>query len=98
MWGIVESGAHDSTNAISLLVLSGLLAVADAGSAEIYPRCQCHGLIGRHYQFLLGMARLGVLVNFVPTPSSSALPAQPASDRHQTVETLFGLGSIARSG
>lgn len=63
--GIVESGAHGSTNAISLLVLSGLLAVADAGSAEFILAASVMALLAGIIQFLLGMARLGVLVNFV---------------------------------
>ncbi|MCO5189613.1 MAG: SulP family inorganic anion transporter [Anaerolineae bacterium] len=65
MWGSSNQVHTGPTNAISLLVLSGLLAVADAGSAEFILAASVMALLAGIIQFLLGMARLGVLVNFV---------------------------------
>lgn len=65
LWGSSNQVHTGPTNAISLLVLSGLLAVADAGSAEFILAASVMALLAGIIQFLLGMARLGVLVNFV---------------------------------
>lgn len=65
LWGSSNQVHIGPTNAISLLVLSALLTSADAGTGRFVVAAGMLALMVGVMQFVLGVARLGVLVNFV---------------------------------
>lgn len=65
LWGCSHHLQNGPTNTISLLVLSILLPVAKVGSAEFLVAAGVMAVMAGIFQIVLGLARLGVLVNFV---------------------------------
>ena len=65
LWGSSNQIHNGPTNAISLLVLSTLSSTAVPGTPEYIVAAATLALMVGVIQLLLGMARLGVLVNFV---------------------------------
>jgi SulP family sulfate permease len=65
LWGSSDQMHTGPANAISLLVFSALAGVATAGSAEYIIAASMLAILVGLFQLLLGVARLGVLVNFV---------------------------------
>ena len=65
LWGSSNQVHTGPTNAISLLVLSALLAVATPGTAEFIIAAGLMAVMVGVFQLVMGLARLGVLVNFV---------------------------------
>jgi SulP family sulfate permease len=64
LWGSSNQAHTGPTNAISLLVLSALLAVATPGTAEFIIAAGLMAVMVGVFQLAMGLARLGVLVNF----------------------------------
>lgn len=65
LWGSSHQLHTGPTNAISLLVFSSLAGVAAVGSPEYIMAASMLALLVGLFQLMLGLARLGVLVNFV---------------------------------
>jgi SulP family sulfate permease len=65
LWGSSDQMHTGPANAISLLVFSSLAGVAAVGSPEYIVAASMLALLVGLFQLLLGVARLGVLVNFV---------------------------------
>ncbi len=65
LWGSSFHLQTGPTNAISLLVLSSLLPVAAAGSSAFMVAAGLMAVMVGMFQLAMGLARLGVLVNFV---------------------------------
>lgn len=65
LWGSSNQLHTGPTNAISLLVLSALLAVAEPGTTEFLIAAGMMAVMVGIFQLAMGLARLGVLVNFV---------------------------------
>jgi SulP family sulfate permease len=65
LWGSSNQVHNGPTNAISLLVLSTLSSTAVPGTPEYIVAAGMLALMAGIFQLFLGMARLGVLVNFV---------------------------------
>ncbi len=65
LWGSSDQLHTGPTNAISLLVFSSLASVAVVGSPEYIVAASMLALLVGLFQLALGLARLGVLVNFV---------------------------------
>ena len=65
LWGSSIQLQTGPVNAISLMVLSALIAVAPPNTAEYIILASILAVIVGLYSLLLGLARLGVLVNFV---------------------------------
>ncbi len=65
LWGSSNQINTGPTNAISLLVLSVLLTVAEPGTPEFIVAAGLVALMVGVFQLAMGLARLGVLVNFV---------------------------------
>jgi SulP family sulfate permease len=65
LWGSSDQMHTGPANAISLLVFSSLAGIAATGSAEYIMAASMLALLVGLFQLLLGVARLGVLVNFV---------------------------------
>jgi SulP family sulfate permease len=65
LWGSSNQVSTGPTNAISLLVLSALLAVATPGTVEFVIAAGLMAVMVGVFQLAMGLARLGVLVNFV---------------------------------
>ncbi len=65
LWGSSNQIHNGPTNAISLLVLSTLSSTAIPGTPEYILAAATLALMVGVFQLLLGMARLGLLVNFV---------------------------------
>jgi len=65
LWGSSNQIHTGPTNAISLLVLSVLLTVATPGTPEFIIAAGMIALMVGIFQLVMGLARLGVLVNFV---------------------------------
>ncbi len=65
LWGSSWHLHTGPTNAISLLVLSSLLTIAEPGSPRFLVAAGLMAVIVGVAQLLMGMARMGVLVNFV---------------------------------
>lgn len=65
LWGSSNQVQTGPTNASSLLVLSALLGTAEVGTATYIAAAGLLALIGGGLQLVMGLARLGVLVNFV---------------------------------
>jgi SulP family sulfate permease len=65
LWGSSNHVHTGPTNAVSLLVLSILLSAAERGSQNYLLAAGLLAVLAGGIQFLLGLARLGVLVNFV---------------------------------
>ena len=65
LWGSSNQIHNGPTNAISLLVLSTLSSPAVPGTPEYILAAATLALMVGVFQLLLGLARLGVLVNFV---------------------------------
>ena len=65
LWGSSNQSHTGPTNAISLLVLSVLAVNFTAGTAEYLVAAGMLALMAGGLQLILGLARLGILVNFV---------------------------------
>ena len=65
LWGSSNQVHTGPTNALSLLVLSVLLTVATPGTPEFIVAAGMMALMVGVFQLVMGLARLGVLVNFV---------------------------------
>ncbi|MFN2137756.1 MAG: SulP family inorganic anion transporter [Candidatus Promineifilaceae bacterium] len=65
LWGSSDQVHNGPANAISLLVLSSLAGVAAIGSPEYVAAAMMLAVLVGLFQLFLGLARLGVLVNFV---------------------------------
>ncbi|MFC1976510.1 SulP family inorganic anion transporter, partial [Chloroflexota bacterium] len=65
LWGSSHHAHTGPTNAISLLVLSVLLTIAMPGTPEFIVAAGMMAVLVGVFQLLMGVARLGVLVNFV---------------------------------
>ena len=65
LWGSSSQTHTGPTNAISLLVLSILLANFEPGTADFILAAGMLALMAGLFQLILGLARLGILVNFV---------------------------------
>jgi len=65
LWGSSHQVHTGPTNAISLLVLSSLLAIAEPGSPEFILAAGMMAVMVGLFQLAMGLARLGMLVNFV---------------------------------
>ena len=65
LWGSSNQVHNGPTNAISLLVLSSLGGVFAAGTPEFIVAAGLMAVMAGLFQLVMGLARLGVLVNFV---------------------------------
>lgn len=65
LWGSSNQVHTGPTNAISLLVLSSLLTTAEPGSPEFILAAGMMAVMVGIFQLGMGLARLGMLVNFV---------------------------------
>jgi SulP family sulfate permease len=65
LWGSSNQTYTGPSNAISLLVLSVLLAIAEPGTPEFIVAAGVMAVMVGIFQLGMGLARLGVLVNFV---------------------------------
>jgi SulP family sulfate permease len=65
LWGSSNHLQTGPTNAISLLILSTLVTVANPGTAEYVVIAGLTAILVGVIQLVLGLVRLGVLVNFV---------------------------------
>ena len=65
LWGSSNHLQTGPTNAISLLVLSSLLTTATTGTMESLVLVAIMAIMVGLFQLVMGMVRLGVLVNFV---------------------------------
>jgi len=65
LWGSSNQIHTGPTNAISLLVLSVLLTIATPGTHEFLIAAGMMAVMAGVFQLVMGLARLGVLVNFV---------------------------------
>jgi SulP family sulfate permease len=65
LWGSSHHLQTGPTNAISLIVLSSLLVTSDSGTTEFIVAAGMMSVMAGVFQFVMGVARLGVLVNFV---------------------------------
>ncbi len=63
--GVINQIHNGPTNAISLLVLSTLSSTAIPGTPEYIVAASVLAIMVGFFQLILGLARLGVLVNFV---------------------------------
>lgn len=65
IWGSSSSVHTGPTNALSLLVLSALLTIATPGTTEFVIAAGLVAVMAGIFQLVMGLARLGMLVNFV---------------------------------
>jgi SulP family sulfate permease len=65
LWGSFNQTQTSPTNTLSLLVLSVLLTVAQPGTPEFIVAAGMLAAMAGVFQLVMGLARLGVLVNFV---------------------------------
>lgn len=65
LWGSSHHVHTGPTNALSLLVLSALLPVATPGASEFIIAAGMIAVMAGFFQLVMGLARLGILVNFV---------------------------------
>ncbi len=65
LWGSSNQVSTGPTNAMSLLVLSALLAVSRPGDADFIVAAGLLAVMVGAFQLVMGLAGLGVLVNFV---------------------------------
>ena len=65
LWGSSRQMFTGPANAISLLVLSALLNIATPGTTEFLVAAGMLAVMAGLFQLLMGLARLGMLVNFV---------------------------------
>ncbi|MBN1992427.1 MAG: sulfate permease [Anaerolineae bacterium] len=65
LWGSSNHLQTGPTNAVSLLVLSSLLTIAAPGTIEFMVAAGLMAVMVGVFQAVMGLARLGVLVNFV---------------------------------
>lgn len=65
LWGSSNHVFTGPTNAISLLVLSVLLSIATPGTSEFIVAAGVLAVMVGLFQLVMGLARLGILVNFV---------------------------------
>ena len=65
LWGSSNQVYTGPSNAISLLVLSVLLTLAEPGTSEFIVAAGVIAVMAGMFQLGMGLARLGVLVNFV---------------------------------
>lgn len=65
LWGSSNQMKTGPANAISILVLSVLLGVASPGTPEFIIAAGMVAVMAGVFQLVIGLARLGVLVNFV---------------------------------
>jgi sulfate permease, SulP family len=65
LWGSSNHAHTGPTNAISLLVLSALITTATPGTPEFLLAAGLMAVMAGVFQLVMGLARLGMLVNFV---------------------------------
>ncbi len=65
LWGSSNQAHTGPTNAMSLLVLSILLGSFEPGTSEFYAAAGMLAVMAGLFQLIMGVARLGMLVNFV---------------------------------
>lgn len=65
LWGSSNQTQIGPTNAISLLVLSTLMTTAEPGTVEFVAAAGLLTIMVGVFQLVMGLARLGMLVNFV---------------------------------
>jgi len=65
LWGSSNQVHTGPTNAISLLVLSTLIVIAEPGTTEFIFAAGLLAVMVGAFQLIMGLARLGMLVNFV---------------------------------
>ncbi|MFO7742817.1 MAG: SulP family inorganic anion transporter [Anaerolineae bacterium] len=65
LWGSSNQLQTGPTNAASLLVLSTLVSMEEPGTGAYLTAAALLAVVGGGFQLLMGLARLGVLVNFV---------------------------------
>jgi sulfate permease, SulP family len=65
LWGSSNQAHTGPTNAISLLVLSALITTAAPGTPEFLLAAGLMAVMAGVFQLAMGLARLGMLVNFV---------------------------------
>jgi sulfate permease, SulP family len=65
LWGSSNQAHTGPTNAISLLVLSALITTASPGTPEFLLAAGLMAVMAGAFQLVMGLARLGMLVNFV---------------------------------
>lgn len=65
LWGSSNQAQTGPANAISLLVLSSLSVIAVPGSPDFLVAAGMLAVMAGVFQLVIGMARLGILVNFV---------------------------------
>ncbi len=65
LWGFNNQTINGPTNAMSLLVAASLTDIVPAGTAEFAIAAGLMTVMAGFFQLVMGMARLGVLVNFV---------------------------------
>jgi SulP family sulfate permease len=65
LWGSSNQAHTGPTNAMSLLVLSILLGSFEPGTTEFYAAAGMLAVMAGLFQLIMGIARLGMLVNFV---------------------------------
>ncbi len=65
LWGSSNHLQTGPTNAISLLILSTLITFAESGTAEFLILAGTMAVMVGIFQLVMGLARLGMLVNFV---------------------------------
>ena len=65
LWGSSNHMINGPTNAISLLVVASLANVVEPGSMEFIIAAGMMAIMAGVFQLVLGLARLGLLINFV---------------------------------
>jgi sulfate permease, SulP family len=82
---------------LSLLLLSGLSSLAEPGSPEFINLALVTALIAGVIQFALGLARLGVLINFLSNPVFTGfIAAAVVIILASQLVSIFGLPEAAR--
>ena len=65
LWGFDNQIINGPTNALSLLVAASLIGIVPTGTAEFAIAAGLMAVMVGVFQLLMGLARLGILVNFV---------------------------------
>ncbi len=98
LWGSSSYGHTGPTSALSLLVLSGLSATIIPGTKEFVLAAGLLAVMAGVFQIVMGLARLGMLVNFV---SDAVIVGFAAGAGVQIavgeLRHLFGLDYTSRS-
>lgn len=65
LWGFNNQIINSPTNALSLLVAASLAGIVPAGTSEFVVAAGLMAVMAGIFQLVMGLARLGILVNFV---------------------------------